>query len=85
MRSAERAAVARLFSAIRLEPVTDEVAARAGQHLRTYRRSHPGIDVVDFVIAATTQLRGARLLTLNVKHFPMIDGLTAAFHLPATD
>lgn len=79
MRSAERAAVARLFASLRLEPVTDAIARRAGEHLRAYRRSHPGVDLVDYVIAATAELQDADLLTLNVKHFPMVRGLKPAF------
>jgi predicted nucleic acid-binding protein len=35
--------------------------------------------VVDYVIAATAELSGARLATLNVKHFPMIPDLRSAF------
>lgn len=79
MRSGERRAVGRLFSALRLEPVTDVIAARAGELLRTHRRSHPGIDIVDYVIAATADVLGADLLTLNVKHFPMFKRLRRAF------
>lgn len=79
MRSRERSAVARLFSQLDLQPVTDVIAARAGEFLRRYRRSHPGIDVVDYVIAATADVLGADLQTLNVKHFPMMAGLRPAF------
>jgi predicted nucleic acid-binding protein len=75
MRSDERFAVRRLMGVLRAEPVTEEIAIRAGELLREYRRSHPGIDVVDYVIAATAELRDAELATLNVKHFPMIDGI----------
>lgn len=75
MRSGERGDVASLFGALRSVPVTDVIARRAGQHLRRYRRSHAAIDLVDHVIAATAQLHEASLLTLNVKHFPMIKGL----------
>jgi predicted nucleic acid-binding protein len=75
MRSAERASVADLFSALTLLPVTDLVAGRAGEHLRRFRRSHPGIDLVDYVVAATAELHGARLATLDVRHFPMMKGL----------
>jgi predicted nucleic acid-binding protein len=78
MRSDERGQVARLFNALRLEPVTDAIAVRAGEMLRAHRRSHPGIDVVDFVVAATAEVTGAELLTLNVKHFPMFKGLRPA-------
>ena len=75
MRSAERADVARLFGVLHLVPVTDAIASRAGEHLRTYRRSHQGIDLVDYLIAATAEAHRAELVTLNVKHFPMFRGL----------
>jgi predicted nucleic acid-binding protein len=79
MRSGERSLVARMFSVLDLQPVSDIIAVRAGEFLRTYRRSHPGVDVVDYVIAATADVLGAELLTLNVKHFPMFKSLEAAF------
>lgn len=79
MRSHERLEVVRLFSGLSLEPVTDEIAARAGEHLRRFRRSHSGIDITDYVVAATAETLGAELLTLNVKHFPMVSGLRPAF------
>lgn len=79
MRSGERAGVARLFAALRLEPVTDTIARRAALHLRNHRRSHPGIDLVDYVVAGTAEVLDADLLTLNVKHFPMMRGLRPAF------
>jgi predicted nucleic acid-binding protein len=75
MRSPERAQVASLFGVIRLLPVTDAIAARAAEHLRRYRRSHSGVDLVDYVVAATAELHGAGLATLNVRHFPMFKGL----------
>lgn len=75
MRSGERPAVAALFSVLRLVPVTDDIARRAAEHLRTYRRSHSGIDLVDYAVAATAELRGAALVTLNLKHFPMFRDL----------
>jgi predicted nucleic acid-binding protein len=79
MRSDERASVAGLFGSLTLLPVSDGVARRAGELLRTYRRSHGGIDLVDYVIAATAQAYDAPLMTLNVKHFPMFEGLRAAY------
>ena len=78
MRSGERPAVARLFGVVRTEAVTDTIARRAGEHVRAFRRSHPGIEITDYVIAATVEVLGAELLTLNVKHFPMFPGLTPA-------
>lgn len=79
MRSAERASVGRLMDALRLVPVTDAIARRADEHLRHYRKSHTGIDLVDYVVAATAEAHDIPLLTLNVKHFPMFKGLKSAY------
>ena len=75
MRSEERASVAGLFGSLRLLPVSDAIARRAGELLRAYRRSHGGIDLVAYVVAATAELHDARLMTLNVRHFPMFPEL----------
>lgn len=79
MRSHERGDVRRLFSVLRMEPASDAIADRAGDFLRRHRRSHPGIGVPDYVIAATADVLGAELLTLNVRHYPMFEGLEPAF------
>lgn len=79
MRSAERSSVNRLFSGVAVVPVSDAIAARAGEHLRKFRRSHGGIDIVDYVIAATAEALDAELVTLNVRHFPTVPKLRAAF------
>jgi len=79
MRSPERRAVSSLFGVLRLLDVTDPIARRAGELLRTYRRSHSGIDLIDYAVAATAEHHGARLATLNVKHFPMFEGLETPF------
>ena len=79
MRSAERADVARLFGVVTMVPVSDAIAQRAGAHLRAHRRSHQGIDLADYLIAATVDVHDAVLATLNVKHFPMFEGLRPAF------
>lgn len=77
MRTDERTRVAALLATMRKLPVSDAVARRAAIHLRRFRRPHTGIDVTDYVIAATAELHQARLQTLNVKHFPMFPDLQA--------
>jgi predicted nucleic acid-binding protein len=77
MRSDERGDVSRLFEGLRLIPVTDAAARRAGRYLRQFRRSHPGTDLADYLIAASAEEANATLVTLNLRHFPMIEGLTA--------
>ncbi len=75
LRSGERSGVAALYSVLRLLPVTDDIARRAAEHLRALRRSHTGIDLVDCAVAATAELHGAALVTLNLKHFPTFSDL----------
>ncbi|ORW08197.1 type II toxin-antitoxin system VapC family toxin [Mycolicibacter longobardus] len=79
MRSAERSAVWRLFSAFHIEPATELVARRAGELMRQYRRGHNGIGLGGYLIAATADVNGLELATLNVRHFPMFPGLEPPF------
>ncbi len=79
MRSAERAEVWRLLSTFRTQDVNELVARRAGELMRRYRRSHSGIGLGDYLIAATADVRGFELATLNVRHFPMFARLRAPF------
>jgi predicted nucleic acid-binding protein len=49
--------------------------------MRVYRRSHPGIGVGDYLVAATADIEGLELATLNVNHYPMFPGLVAPFEI----
>ena len=75
MRSGERREVNRLLAAMRRVPLSESVAWRATSFMRTYRRSHQGIGLGDYLIAATADVEGLDLATLNVKHFPMFPDL----------
>jgi predicted nucleic acid-binding protein len=79
MRSGERHAVRSLLDALTTLDVTQEIADRAGEWARTYRQSHTHIGPVDYLIAATAQIEGANLATLNVRHYPMYPDLSSAF------
>jgi predicted nucleic acid-binding protein len=79
MRSNERREVWQLLGSLRVESATEVVARRAGEFMRRYRRSHQGIGVGDFLIAATADVAGLALATLNVRHFPMFPGLQPPF------
>ncbi len=49
--------------------------------MRRYRRSHGGIGLGDYLIAATADVNGLELATLNTRHFPMFPGLEPPFAL----
>jgi predicted nucleic acid-binding protein len=60
-------------------PVDTDVARMGGALARRYGPSHSGIEDVDYLIAATALILDADLLTTNVKHFPMLEGLQPAY------
>lgn len=68
-----------LLDSLRWHDVTVELADAAGGLAARYLRSHAGIDIVDYLVAAATQRLEATLLTRNVRHFPMFEGLRPAY------
>lgn len=69
----------RLFELIRWVEVDRAQADAAGELGRRFLRSHPGIDPTDLIVAALALQLEAKLMTLNVKHFPMFPGLKSAY------
>lgn len=79
MRSPERREVMRLLGSMQRFEVTEQVAWRAATLMREYRRSHSGIGLGDYLIAATALTEGLELATLNVRHYPMFPTLNRPF------
>jgi predicted nucleic acid-binding protein len=79
MRSGEQSATRLLLDQIHWQDVTIEIADRAGDLARRYLRSHPGVDTVDYLVAASALVLGAEVTTRNVKHFPMFPHLAPPY------
>lgn len=79
VREKELDALEDFFSVLSWVPVDEGVTRIAGQLARRHRRAHSGIDDADYLIAATALALDAELLTTNVRHFPMLAGLRAAY------
>ena len=79
MRPAEEDATRALLSTLRWHPVDTDIAEEAGALGRRWLPSHHTIDGADLAIAATVIRTGARLLTRNIRHFPMFPGLAAPY------
>jgi predicted nucleic acid-binding protein len=79
MRSHERRATRELMATLDWVAVSEEIAELGGTMARTYRASHQGIGLPDFLIGATAEHIGARLWTRNPRHFPMFPGLKAPY------
>lgn len=75
----ELAAIRRLLALCIDAPVDGLAVDAAAALARRYAKSHANIDPIDYVVAATTQLLGATLMTRNVKHFPMFQRLKSPY------
>lgn len=79
VREPEIEALERFFGALTWIPVDEEIARTAGDLARTHRAAFSGIDMADYLIAATSIRLGASILTTNVRHFPMFPDLAPAY------
>ncbi len=55
-------------------PVTLEIAQKGGLYKRDFFKSHR-VGLADGIIAATARTHQLDLKTLNIKHFPMLQGI----------
>lgn len=79
MRPSEQHATRALLSTLRWHPVDELIAEQAGELGRRWLPSHHTIDSADLAIAATALGTKTRLLTCNVRHFPMFPDLRAPY------
>ena len=79
MRAPEERATRQLLDRLDWIEVDNALAESAGLLANRYLRSHPGVDPVDYVIAAMVERMGSRLWTRDVKHFPMFPDLKAPY------
>ena len=78
----EQAALKSLLSLFRVVPVSDDIARLGGLYKRDYGGSH-GVGLADGIIAATAAVEDAELMTLNIRHYPMFDGIEPAYRKQA--
>jgi len=75
MRTNEESGTRSFLSIFIWHPVDTLIAERAGELGQRWLPSHRSIDSADLAIAATAMVIGCKLLTCNVKHFPMFTDL----------
>lgn len=74
----EREALDDFVTAFEIAPVDEDVARRGGLIRRDFGPSH-GVALADALIAATAERAGARLCTLDLKHFPTVEELEVPY------
>jgi len=70
MRDREKAATMNFISACSVLEVTPEMAVKGGELYRKYRAKGITLAPLDCLIAATALVKGLKVATRNVKHYP---------------
>ena len=74
----ERVALENFIASFQVRAVDERIAARAGILRRDFGKSH-GTGLADAIIAATAEEQQANLVTLNKKHFPMLQDVVVPY------
>ncbi len=64
--------LAQFLGALEIIPLDGEIVRQGGLYRRDYGPSH-GVGLADALIAAAAARHQARLVTLNARHFPMVE------------
>lgn len=78
---AERAALEAFIRVFLILPINLEIAVKGGLYRRDYSKSH-SVGLADALIAATAEQHQATLVTLNNKHFPMLNNVVVPYQKP---
>jgi len=72
LRGGEETRTAKLFEAMECFSIDAAAGEKAGEYLRTFRKSH-GLELADALIAACAYHQQAAFITFNRRHYPMTD------------
>jgi predicted nucleic acid-binding protein len=75
---AERAALDQFVDSFHVIPIDEAIATRAGIIRRDFGKTQ-GTGLADAIIAATAELHQASLVTLNRKHFQMLENVLVPY------
>ena len=70
MRDKEKTATGNFIDACQVEDVSADIAMRAGELYRKYRAKGVTLNSLDCLIAATALVKGCKVATRNLKHYP---------------
>lgn len=74
----EKSVIKGLSEYFEVMDINREIAEKAALWKKEYHKSH-NVMLPDALIAATAEYYGLELKTLNIKHYPMIEGLKSAY------
>ncbi len=70
MRDEEKVVTHNFIEACAVEPITPEIALKGGELYQKYRAKGVTLTSLDCLIAATALVKGYKVATRNVKHYP---------------
>lgn len=70
MHAAEKVVTHNFIEACGVESITPEIAVKGGELYRKYRAKGVTLTSLDCLIAATALVKGYKLATRNVRHYP---------------
>ena len=70
MKEKERDSTKDFIDACLIEPVSQEIAVKAGEWRALYREKGITLTAIDCLIASTALLQGHKIATRNVRHYP---------------
>lgn len=81
VRDKEKEKTAQVCGLYEVIDVTASIATRAGEFRQRYGKSHAS-GFVDCILAATAVETGAMMMTLNKKHYPMLERVESPYAKP---
>ncbi len=79
VRESERRTLQAFIDGSQTVAVNEKIALQAGEYLNQYQKSH-GVRLGDALIAATATVLSLELVSLNAKHFPMLEGILVPYN-----
>lgn len=75
---AEHEVLERFLALLETVDITPDIARHAGLWRRDFGKSH-GTGLMDALIAASAELSGSTLVSLNDKHYPMLESVLVPY------
>lgn len=79
VRQNEQAPLEKFLQLFEIIPLNAQIAQLGGSFRRDYGKSH-GTGLVDALIAATAVIQHLQLVTLNLRHYPMLNNICAPYN-----
>lgn len=78
IRKNEEKQIKHFLNVFKIIPVDNKIAKQGGLYRNQYFKSH-NVCLMDGLLAATAEINNLKLITHNIKHFPMINNIESPY------